>query len=93
MLQATYSKARAEFAQLLNAAGQDNELIVIERRGKEPVAMIALAELQGLTETAHLLRSPRNRERLLTALERSSNHSQATAPMDVNELAELVGLV
>ena len=33
-------------------------------------ALIAAAELRGLMETAHLLRSPKNAERLLTALAR-----------------------
>ncbi len=35
------------------------------------VAMIAADELEGLVETAHLLRSPKNAERFLTALARA----------------------
>jgi len=36
------------------------------------VALISAAELKSLEETAYLLRSPKNAERLLTALARST---------------------
>ena len=35
------------------------------------MAIIAAGELSGIIETAHLLRSPRNARRLLTALSRA----------------------
>ena len=41
------------------------------RRGARDVALIPAAELAGLIETAHLLRSPKNAERLLQALAKS----------------------
>ena len=72
MITRTYSQARAELASLMDSATQDREVVVIERRGAEPVAMIAMSELEGLTETAHLLRSPANAQRLLTALKRAT---------------------
>ena len=43
----------------------------IRRRGSEDVALIAADELESLLETAHLLRSPRNADRLLTARQRA----------------------
>ena len=43
---------------------------VQEREGGD-VALVAADELAGLLETAHLLRSPANAERLLTALGRA----------------------
>jgi antitoxin YefM len=67
----TYSHARAHLAALCDEAISTREPIVIHRRGAEDVALIAAAELRGLMETAHLLRSPRNAERLLTALARA----------------------
>ena len=45
--------------------------MIIHRRGKEDVALLPADELTGIIETAHLLRSPRNAERLLTALARA----------------------
>jgi antitoxin YefM len=47
------------------------EIVIIQRRGEEEVAMIAASELESLMETAYLLRSPANAERLLTALGRA----------------------
>jgi antitoxin YefM len=46
-------------------------VVVIQRRGEEEVAMIAASELKSLMETAYLLRSPANAERLLSALGRA----------------------
>jgi antitoxin YefM len=70
-IQTTYTDARARFAGLCNAATTDREVIIIQRRGAEDVALIAADELASLQETAHLLRSPKNARRLLTALERA----------------------
>jgi antitoxin YefM len=39
------------------------------------VALVAADELEGLLETAHLMRSPRNAARLLSALERARGDS------------------
>ena len=67
----TYSHARNNLATLYNQAINDRETIVIERRGFAPVALIALDELEDLQTTAHLLSSPRNAQRLLSALNRA----------------------
>ena len=64
--QTTYSKARASLASLCNRAEADRDVILIRRRGREDVALIAASELSSLMETAHLLRSPANAERLST---------------------------
>ena len=67
----TYTKARANLAKLLDLAASDRETIIITRRGAPRVALIAADELSGLMETAHLLRAPRNAQRLLRALGRA----------------------
>lgn len=67
-IQTTYTQARASLAKLLNQVTHNREVVVIQRRGEEEVAMIAASELQSLMETAYLLRSPANAERLLSAL-------------------------
>jgi antitoxin YefM len=71
MIETTYTNARAKLAKLLDEVAENRETVVIRRRKGEPVAMIAASELSSLTETAYLLRSPRNAERLLAALERA----------------------
>ena len=70
-IQTTYTQARAELAKLLDQVTHNREVVVIQRRGEEEVAMIAASELTSLMETAYLLRSPANAERLLSALGRA----------------------
>lgn len=67
-IQVSYSEARANLAKLWDEIAQNRETVVITRRGSENVALISAAELASLEETAYLLRSPKNAERLLTAL-------------------------
>lgn len=71
MLQTTYTNARANFAGLCDEAADNREIVLIKRRKGSSVALIAADELESLVETAHLMRSPKNAERLLSALERS----------------------
>jgi antitoxin YefM len=70
-IETSYTEARANLARLLNRVTQDREIVVINRRGQEDVAMIAASELSSLLETAYLLRSPKNAQRLLEAMRRS----------------------
>ena len=70
-IQTTYTKARANFAKLCDEVVKNREIVIINRRGASDVALIPADELQGLIETAHLLRSPTNADRLLKALERA----------------------
>jgi antitoxin YefM len=64
----SYSKARSELARLCNLVAEDREVVYITRRSKPDVALISMEELSSLLETAHLLRSPKNARRLLSAL-------------------------
>jgi antitoxin YefM len=70
-IQTTYSNARNNLASLLKQVIDEQEIVVINRRGYEDVAMINAAELSSLVETAHLLRSPKNAGLLLKALHRA----------------------
>jgi len=71
MLETSYTEARQNFARLLDRVTEDRDVVLIRRRGRERVALVAADELAGLLETSHLLRSPRNAARLLTALRRA----------------------
>ena len=64
----SYSHARANLARLLDSVTEDREVVIIRRRNSEDAALIAASELTSLLETAYLLSSPANAERLLTAL-------------------------
>ena len=89
-VQVTYTQARSRLATLLKQVTADRETVIIQRRGDEDVAMISAAELRSLLETAHLLRSPRNVERLLAAMERA-RHGEGKA-LTLDELRGEVGL-
>ena len=69
-IQTTYTHARAQLASLIDKVTKNREVVIIQRRGSEDVAMITADELAGLMETAHLLRSPENTKRLLSAINR-----------------------
>lgn len=86
----SYTEARANFATLWDRVADDRETVIISRRGAPDVALIAADELASLQETAHLLRSPENGRRLLTALHRALKR-QGT-PQDVDKLRQEVGL-
>ena len=86
----TYMHARANLAQLLSQVIDDREVVVIQRSGHEDVAMIPAAELTSLMETAYLLRSPKNAERLLSALDMALKDEGAS--LTVAELRRGVNL-
>lgn len=83
-IQTTYTKARANLARLCNEVAENREIVIINRRGNEDVALVAAEELSSLIETAHLLRSPKNAQRLLAALNRARSRklkSQSVAKL------------
>ncbi len=88
-IQTTYTQARASLATLLDQVTKNREVVIIQRRGAEDVAMITADELSGILETAHLLRSPINAKRLLTALDRVRKESGT--PQTIDDLRNEVG--
>src|SRR5271165_3302569 len=67
-VETTYTSLRERLASVLDQVANDHEVVIVRRRGAKDVALIPADELAGLMETAHLLRSPKNAKRLLTAL-------------------------
>jgi antitoxin YefM len=78
----TYTSAREQLATLLDRVTKDREVVIIQRRGSEDVAMISADELASLTETAYLMRSPENAERILSALARALKNQGKSQNMD-----------
>lgn len=89
-IQTTYTRARANLARLCDEVAKNQEIVIINRRGSRDVALVSAEELAGLMETAHLLRSPKNAERLLTALNRA--RARKPKPKTVAALREELGL-
>ena len=67
-VETTYTNLRQGLASFLRKVAEDQEVVIVRRRGAKDVALIPAEELAGLMETAHLLRSTRNAQRLLAAL-------------------------
>ncbi len=63
----TASKARAELFPLIEEVNRDGRVVTITSKAGNAVLMSA-DEYAALEETAHLLRSPANAQRLLTSL-------------------------
>jgi len=82
LIQTTYSNARENLASLLEQVTEDREIVIISRRGYDDVALVAVSELAGLLETAHLLRSPKNAQRLLKALRRAQTRTLKPQPLE-----------
>lgn len=89
-IQTTYTQARASLAKLMDKVTHDREVVIIQRRGEEDVAMISAEELSSLLESAYLLRSPRNAARLLSALGRALKNEGD--PQSMETLRREVGL-
>ena len=68
----TYTRLRENLAAVLEQVVDQQETVIVRRKGARDVALIPASELAGLMETAHLLRSPKNARRLLAALRRST---------------------
>jgi antitoxin YefM len=86
----TYTEARENLASIWDKTVSSREPVVISRRGTESVVMLPLEEWEGVTETAHLLRSPANARRLLSALLRAEQGEGKV--MSRADLAEEVGI-
>lgn len=70
-IETSYTNLRNNLSTVLDQVVDEQEVVIVRRKGARDVALVPAAELASLMETAHLLRSPRNARRLLTALRRA----------------------
>jgi antitoxin YefM len=64
----SYTEARENLAQTIQRVCADHDPIIITRKRSDSVVMISLEDYESLTETAYLLKSPKNASRLLASL-------------------------
>ena len=64
----TYTAAREGLASTMDKVCQNRAPVIITRNRDQSVVMLSLEEYEQLEETAHLLRSPTNARRLLSAI-------------------------
>jgi antitoxin YefM len=82
MTETTYTNLRQSLAAVLDRVVNDREVVIVRRKGDKKVAMVPADELAGLMETAHLLRSPKNAKRLLSALRRATSRKGKPESLD-----------
>ena len=76
-----YTEARRNLKSVMDTVVEDRVAVVITRAKSEPVIMMAKSEHDSLMETFHLLRSPRNAERLREAMaDVEANQFQSASP-------------
>ena len=86
----TYTGARKNLAALMDQVTDTHEPVLIRRRGKDPVALIAAEDLSSWMETNYLLRSPNNARRLKEAMARAdAGEGQA---LRIDDLRTQLGL-
>jgi antitoxin YefM len=64
----TYTAAREGLASTMDAVCRDRSPVIITRNRDQSVVMLSLDDYEQMEETAHLLRSPANARRLLSAV-------------------------
>lgn len=89
-IETTYTSLRERLASILDKVADDRQVVIVRRRGARDVALVPAQELAGLMETAHLLRSPQNTRRLLSALDRAVH--KKSRPESLEKLRREMGL-
>ena len=64
----TYTEARQNFASVMDRAFDDHEPIIVTRQKSRPVVLMSLEDYNAMVETAYLLSTPANAERLMASV-------------------------
>ncbi len=65
----TYSEARANLKDVMDRVVADKTEVIVTRQKAEAVVLVSLSEWNSISETLHLLSSPKNAERLRRSIE------------------------
>lgn len=65
----SYTLARKNLAGTMTKVCDDHSPVIITRRDHSSVVMLSLEDYEALSETAYLLRSPKNAKRLMNSIE------------------------
>ncbi len=89
-VETTYTALREKLASILDEVTENQEVVIVKRRGAKDVALVPADELNSLMETAHLLRSTKNAQRLVTALRRAAHGKPK--PQSLEKFRQELGL-
>jgi antitoxin YefM len=67
----TYTYLRDHLASVMDEVCAHRAPVIVTRQKSEPVVLLSLEEYEGMQETLHLLRSPRNASRLMQSIARA----------------------
>ena len=73
----SYAAVRKNLAKVMKQVREDRAPIAITRKGEGAVVMMSMEDYQVLEETAYLLRSPKNRDRLIAAIDEIESDSSS----------------
>jgi antitoxin YefM len=65
----TYSEAREHLADTIKQVCRDHAPVMITRKRENAVVMISLDDYDSLNETSYLLKSPKNKRRLMDSIQ------------------------
>jgi len=65
----SYSAFRSQLASVLDKVNDDHKPVLITRQSGKPAVVMSLEDFQSYQETAYLMASPKNAERLNQAIE------------------------
>ena len=69
----TYAHVRNNLAAMMDQVCADHTPVIVTRQNQQSVIMLSLEDYESLVETAYLLRSPKNAERLTKAIAQLSS--------------------
>ncbi len=80
----SYTDARSRLRELMDRVVDDMTQVVITRQKADSVVMVSLDDWNAISETLHLLSSPRNADRLHSAIRQldSGNGTQRSIESD-----------
>nr|WP_321466666.1 type II toxin-antitoxin system prevent-host-death family antitoxin [uncultured Desulfobulbus sp.] len=64
----TYTAARQNLAKTMEKVCKDRTPIIVTRKSSNSVVIMSLEDYEALEETAYLLRSPKNAQRLIESI-------------------------
>jgi antitoxin YefM len=67
----SYTHLRQNLAAVMDEVCDSHSPVIVTRQHARSVVMVSLEEFESMQETLHLLRSPRNAERLLRSIARA----------------------
>jgi antitoxin YefM len=73
----SFTDMRERLASVMDEAYENREAVIITRQKKPSMVLLSLEEYEAMQETLHLLRSPRNAERLMASIE-AANRGELT---------------